>query len=318
MTFQLNVVSNTPLTSVEDIETAVRTFLFHIGYLYSDYEPKTNVTKIEYSVPYKLFVECLLKRMEKGWSVDELAETLKTSRPTIYRHLNKLKLLDILEENFTEVGEEGRKEYRIRYGNFSTAWDFTETNISATLKYYRDIVDHISKLLNDEVKPRNNVEESTKLRKESAGDAQFEIRLSNERIDTSKKVETVVADFLGLIGYLSVSENKTDINTIKKETSYRMFIDCFLRRSDKSWNADDMATLLKTTKPTIYRHLKRIEGFGILDKLLLDESMPPKKLYKLRYGDLSKAWNFTEAYVKIAAENYRKSVDHIQKLIESE
>lgn len=320
MTFQLNVVSNTPLTSVEDMETAVRTFLFQVGYLHSDYAPKTIATEIENSVPYRLFVDCLLKQEEKGWSVEELAKTLKTSRPTVYRHLNKLKLLDILEENFigSSASEDGRKEYHIRYGNFSTAWSFTETNINATLKYYRNIVSSISKSLGDEGLLRANADESAKLRKDAAGDAQFEIQLSNEHINASGKFEIVAADFLKLAGYLPTNENNANINAIKKETSYRLFVDCFLKRGDKSWSVDEMATLLKTTKPTIYRHLKRIEGFGILDKLLLDESAPPKKMYKLKYGDLSKAWNFTEAYVKIAAENYRKSVDHIQKLVENE
>ena len=34
----------------------------------------------------------------------------------------------------------------------------------------------------------------------------------------------------------------------------------------------------------------------------------------MRYGNLSKAWNFTEAHVQVAMENYRKTVDHLQEL----
>jgi len=39
-----------------------------------------------------------------------------------------------------------------------------------------------------------------------------------------------------------------------------------------------------------------------------------KKGYRIRYGNLSKAWNFVESNVQIAMENYRKTVDHVQNL----
>ena len=41
-----------------------------------------------------------------------------------------------------------------------------------------------------------------------------------------------------------------------------------------------------------------------------------KKGYQLRYGNFQKAWNFVEAHLKVAIENYSKSVEHIQKLLE--
>ncbi len=44
---------------------------------------------------------------------------LHTSKPTIYRHINKLKALDLLEE-VVGMGEgKGRKGYRVRYGNMA-------------------------------------------------------------------------------------------------------------------------------------------------------------------------------------------------------
>ena len=39
---------------------------------------------------------------------------------------------------------------------------------------------------------------------------------------------------------------------------------------------------------------------------------------RLRYGSMGKAWNFVEANVGIAMENYRKSVEHIEGLIKAE
>ena len=43
-----------------------------------------------------------------------------------------------------------------------------------------------------------------------------------------------------------------------------------------------------------------------------------KKGYKLRYSNLSKAWTFVEAHVSVAMENYRKTVDHLQKRVDSQ
>ena len=40
------------------------------------------------------------------------------------------------------------------------------------------------------------------------------------------------------------------------------------------------------------------------------------KGYRIRFGDLAKAWNFTEANVNMAMENYRKTVTHFQAMID--
>ena len=40
-----------------------------------------------------------------------------------------------------------------------------------------------------------------------------------------------------------------------------------------------------------------------------------RKGYRIRFGDLSKAWSFTEANVSMAMENYRKTIAHFQELM---
>ena len=39
-----------------------------------------------------------------------------------------------------------------------------------------------------------------------------------------------------------------------------------------------------------------------------------RKGYRIRFGDLAKAWSFTEANVNMAMENYRKTIVHFQEL----
>ena len=74
---------------------------------------------------------------------------------------------------------------------------------------------------------------------------------------------------------------------------------------------------LGTSKPTVYRHLNKLKSLDLLEEIQsIDESTKKaKKAYRLRYGDLKKAWNFVEAHVKVAMENYGKTVEHLQNLM---
>lgn len=149
MSFELNVVSNTPLTPLNDIDEVAILFLNHVGYFRKGYDPKTDVTDIRDSVPYKLMVDFFLERMDKAWVVEDLATALGTTKATVYRHINKLKGFDILEEiNTEDAGGNSRKGYRIRYGNLSKAWNFTEAHVQVAMENYRKTVDHLQELAN--------------------------------------------------------------------------------------------------------------------------------------------------------------------------
>ena len=111
------------------------------------YDPKTSATSIRDSVPYRLFMEFFMKYQSRAWSVEELAYLLGTSKPTIYRHINKLKALDLLESMDVEYDGDMRKGYRIRYGDLSKAWTFTCSNVEMAMKNYSATVDHFQQLM---------------------------------------------------------------------------------------------------------------------------------------------------------------------------
>ncbi len=147
VSFELNVVSNTPLTPLSDIDEVAILFLNQVGYFPKGYDPKTDVTDIRDSVPYKLMVDHFLARMDKAWIVEDLATSLGTTKATVYRHINKLKGFDILEEmNVEDSDGNPRKGYRIRYGNLSKAWNFTEAHVQVAMENYRKTVDHLHEL----------------------------------------------------------------------------------------------------------------------------------------------------------------------------
>ncbi|MDI6708368.1 MAG: HTH domain-containing protein [Candidatus Thermoplasmatota archaeon] len=138
MSFEIIVASNAPLVSEKDIEKVAKEFLTQIGYISKGSEP---------TIPLKLFLDCFLKRLDKAWLVDELALELNTSRPTVYRHLNKLKRYDILEELPVESENLKKKAYRLRYSNISKAWNFAEAHAKVALENYRKTVEHLQELV---------------------------------------------------------------------------------------------------------------------------------------------------------------------------
>lgn len=144
MPFELVVVNNTPLTPVTDLDQALFTMLKQTGYLDRGADDEASIKK---SVAYRLVRDAFLLRPEKAWSADELITLLDTSRPTLYRHLNKLKAMDLLEESGLDEGDAtGRKAYRIRYGNLSKAWNFVEANVKIAMENYRKSIDHLQTL----------------------------------------------------------------------------------------------------------------------------------------------------------------------------
>jgi predicted transcriptional regulator len=152
--FELNVISNTPLGAMTDIDTVAETFLTQIGYIPKGYDPKTDAAGVRESVPYRLFMDFFMRNMTKTWTVDELAALMRTTRPTIYRHINKLKSMDILESADTEFDGQTKKGYRIRYGDLRKAWAFTESNVAMAMDNYRKTVTHFQDLADREMKER--------------------------------------------------------------------------------------------------------------------------------------------------------------------
>jgi len=141
MAFEIRIVSNTPLTGEKDLDIATKTFLYQIGYLSKGSDPE---------IPYRIFFDFFLKHPTKAWMVEEIANELKVSKPTIYRHLNKLKGLDLLEDvQITDEAGQSKKAYRLRYGNFAKAWNFVEAHVKVALENYSKTVEHIQRLLEE-------------------------------------------------------------------------------------------------------------------------------------------------------------------------
>ena len=143
--FEIQIRLDSPNTQEQDLDRALVYFLSSIGYI--KYQGDRDFESAKTSVGYRLFKECFLLHPKKMWSVDELLGYLQTSRPTLYRHLNKLKNFDLLEEEHEGI----TKMYRLRLGNFSRAWRFVEENVKMAMENYRAMVEHITELAEGEL-----------------------------------------------------------------------------------------------------------------------------------------------------------------------
>jgi len=141
---------NNPLTGEESLEEALKTFLKQIGYL-----PENT----EDDIGLRLIRDCFLSFPDKPWSIDELLTHLDANKSTLYRYLNKLKGLDLVEEEIIPLeapadgpSKKTRKGYKIRHSSLSLAWTMVESHAAVALENYRKSVDHIDKLAKKKVR----------------------------------------------------------------------------------------------------------------------------------------------------------------------
>ena len=139
--FEIHIKMLSPFEGEKDLDRTLFVLLTSIGYI--RYEDENYQSAVN-NAGFRLF-KALLEHGGKYWSADELIAYLNTTRPTLYRYLNKLKSLDLIEE----LQEGMNKRYRIRYGNLSKAWNFVEANINIAMENYRKIVEKISQLMEE-------------------------------------------------------------------------------------------------------------------------------------------------------------------------
>ncbi len=138
MSFEIRVVKATPPTGEDDYRKVAMIFLKNLGYMRENDDEK--------SVAYRLF-ESFLLHPDKQWTVEELVSSLGATKAAIYRHLNKLKSMDILEEGKEGEGINVKKTYRLRYGSISKAWNFVEAHVKVAMEGYAETARHLQNLV---------------------------------------------------------------------------------------------------------------------------------------------------------------------------
>ena len=106
MVFEIRVVGDMPLEAETDLDAALRRFLEQIGYIERDSRD---------NIGFQIFRNCFVERPDRVWTAEEMAMTTKTSKPTVYRYVRKLKNIGLIEEGVRRAeGEAPRKGYMLR------------------------------------------------------------------------------------------------------------------------------------------------------------------------------------------------------------
>ena len=105
-----------------------------IGYLSAHHLPYPE------SLPFRILDACFLQRPERAWSAEEVAACARTTRPTAYRHVNRLLSLGMLARCRAADGGSPASAFHLRGGSLTAAWQAIETRVELVLDSYRRAV----------------------------------------------------------------------------------------------------------------------------------------------------------------------------------
>ena len=375
--YTLTLVNHTPPLASQDADAVAAALLRDIGYLPGGLEvptlgagaagrrrrgrprrgdaplggladPARPGAEVLDSIPYRLAVGCLLSHPGTFYTVEQLERELGASRPTIYRHLNKLRDLDLLAhgdgddargaEGPSEGGGGGRRaRYGLRFGSLSRAWRFCELDAEFALEGLRDRVELVWRDAQGRARKHGKAA-GERGRKDGGGGnggdgggataaaptsrdaprSRVRFRLVLRELpaaDPGASEDAHLRDLLLAIGYLSPGRAPAGDEDAEGSVAWRLFCECMVRRADRSWRMEELMAKLGASKPTVYRHIRKLEAMDLLERGPVGDGPGAAAGLRLRYGDLTWAWNLTEEHAKASLGAYRQTVGHLERLL---
>ena len=248
-----------------------------------------------------VFTRCLIPYPKKSWTTSEIAKELGVPLQGIYRHLQWLREVGFLTEDFPGKAEDPKK-VRLWHYDLEKSWAGVENRARICLETYREIVNN----LNDSLKEAKDTipEGMIILDKEEA----FEIDLREIKRDEEQNYETDLSAIGRGIGLLSNHHYP-----YHESMPYKILDECFFQRPDRAWTAEEIAAWIETTRPTAYRHLNRLISLGMIERCRAADGGPPTSAFHLRYGSLKKGWQKIETQIELVLDKYRKTISQLKE-----
>jgi len=280
-------------------EHLVADFLQAIGFLGTD-GPKARETK-RAKTGILLFTKCLIPNPRKSWTTSEIAKELGVPLQGVYKHLQWLREIGFLTEDFPGKAEDPKK-VRLWHYDLEKAWAGVENRARICLDTYREIINNINNTLKDakDVVPERMI----LLEKEEA----FEIELREIKINEEQSYETDLSAIGRGIGLLSNHHYP-----YSESMPYKILDECFFQRPDRAWTAEEIAAWIETTKPTAYRHLNRLISLGLIERCRASDGGPPTSAFHLRFGSLKKGWQKIETQTELILDKYKKTIKKLKE-----
>ena len=275
-------------------ENLVADFLQAIGFLGTD-GPKARETK-RAKTGILLFTKCLIPNPKKSWTTSEIAKELGVPLQGIYKHLQWLREIGFLTEDFPGKAEDPKK-VRLWHYDLEKAWAGVENRARICLDTYREIINNLNNTLKDakDVIPEGMI----LLEKEES----FEIELREINRNEEQSYETDLSAIGRGIGLLSNHHYP-----YSESMPYKILDECFFQRPDRAWTAEEIAAWIETTKPTAYRHLNRLISLGLIERCRASDGGPPTSAFHLRFGSLKKGWQKIETQTELILDKYKKTI----------
>ena len=280
-------------------EHLVADFLQAIGFLGTD-GPKARETK-RAKTGILLFTKCLIPNPKKSWTTSEIAKELGVPLQGIYKHLQWLREIGFLTEDFPGKAEDPKK-VRLWHYDLEKAWAGVENRARICLDTYREIINNLNNTLKDakEVIPEGMI----LLEKEES----FEIELREINRNEEQSYETDLSAIGRGIGLLSNHHYP-----YSESMPYKILDECFFQRPDRAWTAEEIAAWIETTKPTAYRHLNRLISLGLIERCRASDGGPPTSAFHLRFGSLKKGWQKIETQTELILDKYKKTITKLKE-----
>ena len=280
-------------------EHLVADFLQAIGFLGTD-GPKARETK-RAKTGILLFTKCLIPNPRKSWTTSEIAKELGVPLQGVYKHLQWLREIGFLTEDFPGKAEDPKK-VRLWHYDLEKAWAGVENRARICLDTYREIINNLNSTLKDakKVVPEGMI----LLEKEEA----FEIELREINRNEEKSYEADLSAIGKGIGLLSNHHYP-----YSESMPYKILDECFFQRPDRAWTAEEIAAWIETTKPTAYRHLNRLISLGLIERCRASDGGPPTSAFHLRFGSLKKGWQKIETQTELILDKYKKTIKKLKE-----
>ena len=277
-------------------EDLVADFLQAIGFLGTDGAKARQTKRTKTGI--LLFAKCLIPAPEKSWTTSEIAKELGVPLQGIYRHLQWLREVGFLTEDFPGKAEDPKK-VRLWHYDLEKAWSGVENRARTCLNTYREIINNLNKKLKEakDIIPEGMII----LDKEES----FEIDLREIQPNDNNYEMDLGALGRG-IGLLSSHHHP-----YTESMPYKIIDECFFQRPDRAWTAEEIAAWIETTRPTAYRHLNRLISLGLIERCRAADGGPPTSAFHLRKGSLKRGWQKIETQTELILGKYKKTIKQL-------
>jgi hypothetical protein len=252
---------------------------------------------------------------ERSWSAAEMAKAVGVPVGHAYRAVLKFEALDWLTTD--DEGPKGAlagKRFRLRFGSLPSAWRFTELAAGVALERYGAVAGAIE----DRVSPhRAKVAGKAALGKPKPSMAPsreaFVMRLDDRPLSMEGTAKELCERFLLALGAIG---DRTGGRKVAALPSFRLFYSAFVLGGERWWSLDDLQEEAPTTRPTLLKHLRRLEGLDLLERGAVDDGAGGARArFRLHHGSLARAFDFTDARARLALESMGRWAAHLDGLV---